>query len=92
LFEDGNPSTTLRAVSRSVGLKAPPFYLCGCAKSPSCASIQVLAKVLSAVLEIVSNKADSVKPGSHGELWVFNLWLLAAGTLLSQGLMVHRKA
>jgi len=52
----------------------------------------VLAKVLSAVLEIVSDKTDSVKPGSHGELWVFNLWFLAAGTLLSQGLMVHRKA
>jgi hypothetical protein len=52
----------------------------------------VLAKVLSAVLEIVSDKTDSVKPGSHGELWVFNLRLLAAGTLLSQGLMVHRKA
>jgi fatty acid desaturase len=25
-------------------------------------------------------------------LWVFNLWLLAAGTLLGQGLMVHCKA
>jgi hypothetical protein len=48
----------------------------------------VLAKVLSAVLEIISDKADSVKPGSHGELRVFNLWLPAAGTLLGQGLMV----
>jgi hypothetical protein len=52
----------------------------------------VLAKVFSAVLEVISNKADSVKPGSHGELRVFNLWLLAAGALLGQGLMVHCKA
>ena len=52
----------------------------------------MLAKVLSAVLEIVSDKADSVKPGSHGELRVFNLWLLAAGTLLCQGLVVYGKA
>jgi hypothetical protein len=52
----------------------------------------VLAKVLPAVLKIVSDKTNSVKPGSHGELWVFNLWFLAAGTLLAQGLMVHRQA
>jgi hypothetical protein len=48
--------------------------------------------VLSAVLEVISNKANSVKPGSHGKLGVFNLWLLAAGTLLGYGLMVHCKA
>jgi hypothetical protein len=92
LFKAGNPSTTLRAVSRSVGLKAPPFYLCGCAKSPGCTTIQVLAKVLSAVLEIISDKADSVKPSSHGELRVFNLWFLATGAFLGQSLMIHRKA
>ena len=49
----------------------------------------MLTQMFAAVLEIISDKADSVKPGSHGELRVFNLWFLVAGTLLGQGLMVH---
>jgi hypothetical protein len=42
----------------------------------------MLAKVFSAVLKILSDKADSVKPGSHGKLRILNLRLLAAGALL----------
>lgn len=42
----------------------------------------MFAKVLSAVFEVVSDKADSVKPGSHGKLRVFNLGLFTAGAFL----------
>jgi hypothetical protein len=65
-----------------VALVAACFYLYGPSKSPGCTSIKVLAKVFSAVLEFFADKADSVKPGSHGKLRVINLRLLGAGAFL----------
>lgn len=85
----GRPFYRLKRGFPLSGFRRRFFYLCGSWKSPGCASFKVLAKVFSAVLEVLADKAYSVKPGSHGKLRIFNLWLFGGGALLCKGLVVH---
>ena len=47
--------------------------------------------MVSARFEIVSDKADAVEVGAHGELFIFNLWLACASKLLGERLVVQGK-
>jgi hypothetical protein len=51
----------------------------------------VFAKVLSAILELVTNQADSVEVSSHCEFLIFGLGFLCACSLLCEGLLIEGK-
>jgi hypothetical protein len=61
------------------------------AESPGCRAFKVCGQVFSAVLELVTDEAYSVKVGSHCELFVFNLGFLRGCTLLCQSLVIKGK-
>ncbi len=61
------------------------------AESPCRRTVKVLGEVFAAVLEFVPNEANPVEVSSHGEFFVFDLWLFGACGTLCQCLLVEGK-
>ena len=82
----------LRGLSpRSAFLLAAVPSSGGVSESPCRRSVEVLGEVFAAVLEFVTDEADPVEVGSHGEFLVLDLRFLGACGTLGQCLMVEGK-
>ena len=73
-----------------MGADMAPDILPG-AISPGGIAVQVLIKMLPAAFELVADKPDAVQIHAHGELLIFLLHFVVAGTLLCQRLVVQGK-